>query len=79
MKSIQQKHCEQIILFIGNHHAYDDVKLPVCKSPIIAYNTTLRPFGGEGCIVISVDNLEDIIGGHVWLGSICIYDGTTRI
>ena len=29
------------------------------------------PFGGEGWIV-SVDDLEDIIGGHVWLGSICI-------
>jgi hypothetical protein len=24
------------------------------------------PFGGEGWIV-SVDDLEDIIGGHVWL------------
>ncbi|KAL5646564.1 hypothetical protein ACJX0J_002201 [Zea mays] len=29
------------------------------------------PFGGEGWIV-SVDDLEDIIGGHVWLGSICL-------
>ncbi|KAH9543235.1 hypothetical protein CY35_13G053700 [Sphagnum magellanicum] len=30
------------------------------------------PFGGEGWIV-SVNNLEDIIGGHIWLGSICIF------
>uniref|UniRef100_K4D003 Uncharacterized protein n=1 Tax=Solanum lycopersicum TaxID=4081 RepID=K4D003_SOLLC len=29
------------------------------------------PFGGERWIV-SVDDLEDIIGGHVWLGFICI-------
>ncbi|QHN77790.1 Photosystem II D2 protein [Arachis hypogaea] len=29
---------------------------------------------GEGWIV-SVDDLEDIIGGHVWLGSICILGG----
>jgi hypothetical protein len=32
------------------------------------------PFGGEGWIV-SVDNLKDIIGGHIWLGSICILGG----
>ena len=32
------------------------------------------PFEGEGWIV-SVDDLEDIIGGHVWLGSICILGG----
>lgn len=31
-------------------------------------------FGGEGWIV-SVDNLEDIIGGYVWLGFICIFGG----
>ena len=29
------------------------------------------PFGGEDWIV-SVDDLEDIISGHVWIGSICI-------
>ena len=32
------------------------------------------PFGGEGWIV-SVDDLEDIVGGHVWLGPICILGG----
>jgi len=36
------------------------------------------PFGGEGWIV-SVDNLEDVIGGHVWLGSICIFGGIWHI
>ncbi|KAF6138372.1 hypothetical protein GIB67_037662 [Kingdonia uniflora] len=36
------------------------------------------PFGGEGWIV-SVDDLEDIIGGHVWLGSICIFGGIWHI
>ncbi|KAF9662448.1 hypothetical protein SADUNF_Sadunf18G0054300 [Salix dunnii] len=33
---------------------------------------------GEGWIV-SVDDLEDIIGGHVWLGSICILGGIYHI
>lgn len=31
-------------------------------------------FGGEGWIV-SVDDLEDIIGGYVWLGFICVFGG----
>ncbi|KAL5645183.1 hypothetical protein ACJX0J_001227 [Zea mays] len=35
-------------------------------------------FGGEGWIV-SVDDLEDIIGGHVWLGSICVLGGIWHI
>ncbi|GMN29021.1 hypothetical protein TIFTF001_034736 [Ficus carica] len=36
------------------------------------------PFFGYGWIV-SVDDLEDIIGGHVWLGSICILGGIWHI
>jgi hypothetical protein len=36
------------------------------------------PFGGEGWIV-SVDDLEDTIGGHVWLGSICVLGGIWHI
>ncbi|XLS71919.1 hypothetical protein HN51_028784 [Arachis hypogaea] len=48
-------------------------------SPSIIFGYLLKsPFGGEGWIV-SVDNLEDIIGGHVWLGSICILGGIWHI
>jgi photosystem II CP43 chlorophyll apoprotein len=36
------------------------------------------PFGGEGWIV-SVNNMEDIIGGHIWLGLICIAGGVWHI
>lgn len=48
-------------------------------NPSIIFGYLLKsPFGGEGWIV-SVDDLEDIIGGHVWLGSICILGGIWHI
>ncbi|KAI5677310.1 hypothetical protein M9H77_08260 [Catharanthus roseus] len=47
--------------------------------PSIIFGYLLKsPFGGEGWI-FSVDNLEDIIEGHVWLGSICILGGIWHI
>ncbi|NEP09303.1 MAG: photosystem II reaction center protein CP43 [Symploca sp. SIO2C1] len=36
------------------------------------------PFGGEGWI-IGVNNMEDIIGGHIWIGLICISGGVYHI
>ncbi|MGB0560537.1 MAG: photosystem II reaction center protein CP43 [Spirulinaceae cyanobacterium] len=36
------------------------------------------PFGGEGWIV-GVNNMEDIIGGHIWVGLICIGGGIWHI
>ena len=36
------------------------------------------PFGGDGWIV-SVDNLEDIIGGHIWIGTLCLFGGVWHI
>jgi photosystem II CP43 chlorophyll apoprotein len=36
------------------------------------------PFGGEGWIV-SVNNLEDVIGGHIWIAIICISGGVWHI
>jgi len=48
-------------------------------SPGVIFGYLLKsPFGGEGWIV-SVDDLEDIIGGHVWLGSICVLGGIWHI
>jgi photosystem II CP43 chlorophyll apoprotein len=39
---------------------------------------TRSPFGGDGWI-ISVNNMEDIIGGHIWIGLICIAGGVWHI
>ncbi|MEL6401703.1 MAG: photosystem II reaction center protein CP43 [Leptolyngbyaceae cyanobacterium] len=36
------------------------------------------PFGGDGWI-IGVDNMEDIIGGHIWIGLMCISGGVWHI
>ncbi|KAJ3667252.1 hypothetical protein LUZ60_018320 [Juncus effusus] len=48
-------------------------------SPSVIFGYLLKsPFGGEGWIV-SVDDLEDIIGGHIWLGSICLLGGIWHI
>jgi photosystem II CP43 chlorophyll apoprotein len=36
------------------------------------------PFGGEGWIV-GVNNMEDIIGGHIWVGLVCIFGGIFHV
>ncbi len=47
--------------------------------PTVIFGYLLKsPFGGEGSI-ISVDNLEDIIGGHIFIGFICILGGIWHI
>ncbi|KAI3898785.1 hypothetical protein MKW92_015401 [Papaver armeniacum] len=56
-----------------------DTWAPGGAIPSVIFGYLLKsPFGGEGWIV-SVDDLEDIIGGHVWLGSICIFGGIWHI
>nr|YP_009589669.1 photosystem II CP43 chlorophyll apoprotein [Selaginella remotifolia]QBL76252.1 photosystem II CP43 chlorophyll apoprotein [Selaginella remotifolia] len=48
-------------------------------SPGVIFGYLLEsPFGGEGWIV-SVDNMEDVIGGHPWLGLLRIFGGIFHI
>jgi photosystem II CP43 chlorophyll apoprotein len=51
---------------------------PTLNPAIIFGYLTKAPFGGEGWI-IGVDNMEDIIGGHIWVGLICIAGGVWHI
>ena len=36
------------------------------------------PFGNEGWI-ISINNLEDLLGGHLWVGAICLVGGIFHV
>jgi len=48
-------------------------------NPVVIFGYLLdAPFGGEGWM-IGVNNMEDIIGGHIWVGIICISGGIWHI
>ncbi|MGB8700948.1 MAG: photosystem II reaction center protein CP43 [Thermosynechococcaceae cyanobacterium] len=48
-------------------------------NPSVIFGYLLKgPFGGDGWI-ISVNNLEDVVGGHIWIGLICISGGIWHI
>jgi len=48
-------------------------------NPVVIFGYLLKsPFGGEGWIV-SVNSMEDIIGGHIWVGFICVAGGVWHI
>jgi len=51
---------------------------PTLNPAVIFGYLTASPFGGTGWI-IGVDNMEDIIGGHIWVGLICIAGGVWHI
>jgi photosystem II CP43 chlorophyll apoprotein len=38
----------------------------------------ISPFGGDGWIV-RVDNLEDVVGGHIYVAILCIFGGLWHI
>jgi photosystem II CP43 chlorophyll apoprotein len=48
-------------------------------NPIVIFGYVFRsPFGGDGWVV-SVNNMEDIVGGHIWVGILCITGGIWHI
>ena len=51
---------------------------PTLDPSVIFGYLTRAPFGGEGWI-IGVDNLEDVVGGHIWIALICISGGIWHI
>ncbi|MEB3339288.1 MAG: photosystem II reaction center protein CP43 [Okeania sp.] len=51
---------------------------PTLNPAVIFGYLAKAPFGGEGWL-IGVDNMEDIIGGHIWVGLICIFGGVWHI
>ena len=46
-------------------------------NPTTIFGYLFGAFGKEG--IAAVDNLEDIVGGHIWIGSICILGGFWHI
>ena len=51
---------------------------PTLNPGVIFGYLLASPFGGEGWM-IGVNNMEDIIGGHIWIGLICIGGGIWHI
>ncbi|NET50148.1 MAG: photosystem II reaction center protein CP43 [Merismopedia sp. SIO2A8] len=51
---------------------------PTLNPAIIFGYLAASPFGGDGWIV-GVNNMEDVIGGHIWVGLICIFGGLWHI
>ena len=48
-------------------------------NPIVIFGYVFRsPFGGDGWVV-SVNNMEDLVGGHIWVGILCIVGGVWHI
>jgi photosystem II CP43 chlorophyll apoprotein len=54
------------------------ISSPTLNPAVIFGYLVGSPFGGDGWIV-GVNNMEDIIGGHIWIGLICIGGGIWHI
>jgi photosystem II CP43 chlorophyll apoprotein len=51
---------------------------PTLHAAVIFGYLVKSPFGGDGWIV-SINNMEDLVGGHIWVGILCISGGIWHI
>jgi len=51
---------------------------PTVNAAVIFGYLLKSPFGGDGWIV-SINNMEDLIGGHIWVGTLCVFGGIWHI
>ena len=51
---------------------------PTLNAAVIFGYLVKSPFGGDGWIV-SINNMEDLVGGHIWVGILCISGGIWHI
>ena len=48
-------------------------------NPFVIFGYVLKsPFGGDGWIM-SINNMEDLVGGHIWVGILCLTGGIWHI
>lgn len=74
-------------LLVAKAMAFGGLYDPVVQSVRVIDSPTLNPatifgylFGTEGRFWLAgVDNLEDVVGGHIWIGAICILGGIWHI
>ncbi len=70
-------------LLVGKAMAFGGLYDPAIQNIRIISNPTLNPttifgylFGTEGRFWLAgVNSLEDVVGGHIWIGAICILGG----
>ncbi|MBW4627230.1 MAG: chlorophyll a/b binding light-harvesting protein [Brasilonema octagenarum HA4186-MV1] len=74
-------------LLVAKAMAFGGIYDPLIKSVRLITNPTLDPgvifgylFGTHGKLwLASVNNLEDVIGGHIWVGAMCVLGGLWHI
>ncbi|MEM9007519.1 MAG: chlorophyll a/b binding light-harvesting protein, partial [Cyanobacteria bacterium P01_F01_bin.86] len=75
------------LLLVAKAMAFGGLYDPAIQDVRVISSPTLNPitifgylFGTEGRFwLASVDNLEDVVGGHIWIGLICILGGVWHI